>query len=198
MKLIVNGQDLGITLEGESTVGEVLKAFEAEAAKFEGTTINIKVDGNEIPADRFEEAIKDPINDSTVIELSVVTKKELSDLFKTIALKFDELSSSLKELPVLLQSSKDAEATKIITDFAEAVDAFCHAATLSALFPDLYEKLTIDGKEISGFFEEFAPILKDFEEAFSAKDTVTVGDLAEYEISVRAEAIAATIKSAFN
>ena len=71
-----------------------------------------------------------------------------------------------------------------------------HAATLSALFPETYSKLLIDGKEIGTFFSEFAPVLSDFEKALETKDTVTVGDLAEYEISPRLDKLAAAIKAA--
>ena len=47
----------------------------------------------------------------------------------------------------------------------------------------------MDGKDLSDFFEDFYGILKDFEQALSEKDTVTVGDLAEYEISPRLQQI---------
>ena len=35
------------------------------------------------------------------------------------------------------------------------------------------------------FFKEFSPILEDFEQALKSNDTVTVGDLSEYEICPR-------------
>ena len=104
------------------------------------------------------------------------------------------LSSELLELPVKLQSGKDKEVSLLISKLADFVEKFCHQTSLAALFPDLYSKLNIDGKTINDFFQEFTQILNDFEQAIASKDTVLMGDLAEYEISPRLQAIANTIE----
>ena len=93
-----------------------------------------------------------------------------------------------------MQSGKDKEASTLITKLADLIEKFCHTATLSALFQDIYKKLTIDGKTINEFFQNFSGILNDFEQAIASKDTVLMGDLAEYEISPRLLLIAGTIK----
>ena len=196
MELKVNGNKIDITLEGEKTVGEVLKSFEAEAAKNNATTVSITLDGKPVAANEFEEAIKAPITDTTCLELTVVTKTDISDAFSISSREFDALSKQLVDIPVMLQSGRDKEANEIITKLASEIDRFCHAATLSALFPDTYKKLLVDGKEIGTFFGEFAPILSDFEKALEAKDTVTVGDLAEYEISPLLTMLSEAIKAA--
>ena len=48
--------------------------------------------------------------------------------------------------------------------------------------------------DFSDFFADFQPILKDFEDALKNNDTVTVGDLAEYEICPRLISIAETLE----
>lgn len=197
MELKVNGAHVDITLEGESTIGEVLRAFEEEASKNDATTISIMLNGKEIPAESFDEVIKEPIKEDTLIELSVICKTDVIDLLKNNAKELKDVSEKLMQIPVLLQSGKDKEAFDTIGLFAQYIDAFCHAATLSSLFPEVYTAIKIDGKETSAFFEEFAPVLKDFEEAFAAKDTVTIGDLAEYEISPRIESISQAISTTF-
>ncbi len=197
MELRVNGQKIDITLEGEKTVGQVLKAWESEAAKNDATTISIKLNGKDVSADDFEKAIQEAVTESTLIELSVITKDEIKNNFVECGKFFDFYSEKLKELPLILQSGKESEANKMIADFADLIDSFCHVATLSALFPDLYSSIKIQDKAIDSFFEDFAPVLKEFEDAFSAKDTVSLGDLAEYEISPRLEKISFAIKNAF-
>lgn len=198
MELRVNNEKIDIKLEGEKTVGDVLKAFEAEAAKNEATTISIKLNGNDIPPDGFEEAIKTPIAEDTLLELVVVSKAELILALKECAAKFESYSNELKNIPVLLQTAKEAEANAIIIAFADQIDSFCHTATLSALFNDIYENLKIAGEPIEKFFEEFAPLLQDFENAYQEKDTVTMGDLAEYEISPRLTKLSESLKANFN
>ena len=61
MELRVNGQKIDITLEGEKTVGQVLKAWESEAAKNDATTISIKLNGKDVSADDFEKAIQEAV-----------------------------------------------------------------------------------------------------------------------------------------
>lgn len=198
MELKVNNQHVDITLEGEKTVGEVLKAFEEEACKNNATTIGIKVNGEIIPPENFESIINETIQDDTIIELSVISSQEVIQMIITTGKNFKETIPSLQEISAQLQSGKDKDAYDTIGKLAEHIDSFCHSVTLSALFPEVYAKLTIDGKEMSSFFEEFAPLLQDFENAFQDKDTVTIGDLAEYEISPRLESITEAIEKAFN
>ena len=51
MTLIVNGQNLDITLENEKTVGDVLKSFELEAEQSELATIKICLNKKEITSE---------------------------------------------------------------------------------------------------------------------------------------------------
>ncbi len=189
MELKVNSNKVDIKLEGEKTIGEVLKAFEEEAAKNNATTIKINLNGKEIPAEQFDKILKEPVKDNTVLDLTVISADDIVSSFKSSAKEFKKLSASLKELSVMLQSGKEKDANIIIHTFAAEIDRFCHAATLSALFPETYNKLKIDDKEVAVFFQDFAPILADFEKALEEKDTVTTGDLAEYEISPRIDMI---------
>ncbi|MBQ9622144.1 MAG: hypothetical protein IJJ71_04470 [Treponema sp.] len=194
MDFYVNNEKLDIVLENEKTIGDVLKSFETECAKNDATTIHIVLNGKNIGAEEFESIFSEPITDSTKLELTIVTKAEILASFQSQKEECEALSNELLELPVKLQSGKDKEASTLITKLADLIEKFCHTATLSALFQDIYKKLTIDGKTINEFFQDFSGILNDFEQAIASKDTVLMGDLAEYEISPRLLLIAGTIK----
>lgn len=193
MEFYVNGEKIDISLENEKTVSDVLKSFEEEAAKNDATTIGIKINGESVPAGDFEKVVGQELKNDTKIELNVLSKGNLLDRLATSKALFDELSTKMSDVPVALQSGKDKEANTMIAVLADAIDEFCHTATLCALFPDLYNSLVIDGKSITEFFEEFAPIVADFEQSLESKDTVTSGDLCEYEIAPRLTSIAASI-----
>lgn len=193
MEFYVNGEKIDITLENEKTVNDVLKSFEEQAAKNDATTIGIKINDENISAEDFDKSASMELKDCKKLELKVLAKANLFENLKTSKARFEELSTKMSEVPVALQSGKDKEANTLIAVLADAIDEFCHTATLCALFPDLYNSLIIDGKSITDFFEEFAPIVSDFEQSLESKDTVTSGDLCEYEIAPRLEAIAASI-----
>ena len=185
MQLKVNGEPVDITLENEKTVGDFLISFENAIEEQEATTTGIILDGKVISAEEIDSIQDEPLSDGTCIELTVISKQQILEAFRQSIGRLTEQNDKLSEISVLLQSGKDAEAYSIINVLADEMESFVRTARLSSLFPDVYKKITVDGKDLSAFFEEFFGILKDFEQALSEKDTVTVGDLAEYEISPR-------------
>lgn len=193
MNFYINGNKLDITLENEKTVGDVLKGFEEEAEKNDATTVSIELNGNVIDAEKLDEAFSQELSESTDLRLQVISKNDITQNFAINAENFMKISEGLQNISVLLQSGKEKDANEIIENLANEIDRFCHTATLSALFPDTYRKIIIDGNDLGTFFGEFTPIFKDFKDAMEAKDTVTVADLAEYEISPRLEQIAKAI-----
>jgi len=194
MEFYVNNEKLDIVLETEKTVGDVLKSFEEECAKNDATTINITLDGKNISAQEFDSIFNQPLKDDTKLELVIITKAEVKNAFEEEKKDCLALSKDLLELPVKLQGGKDKEATTLIARLADFIENFCHVTTLSALFPEIYKKLNIDGKSVNDFFQDFSQILNDFEQAIASKDTVLMGDLAEYEISPRLQSICTTIE----
>lgn len=194
MEFYVNNEKLDVTLENEKTVGDVLKSFETECEKNGATTVHIVLNGKNIQADEVDSILNVPVEDKTKLELIIISKADIRNSFEKETEVCDALSERLLELPVQLQSGKDKEAGGLISELADFVEQFCRTATLSALFPDLFGSICIDGKNVTEFFQDFSGILHDFEQAFSAQDTVLMGDLAEYEISPRLRSISASIK----
>ncbi len=194
MHLKVNGEVVDITLENEKTIGDVLASFEKEAAKNEATTTKIILNGKEIPANNFESILNTPIEENTELDLSVISKLAITDSFESCSKELDKLNNNLKDISMLIQSGKDFEAVSIIKDLAEQVGILCKTITMSRLFPDIYNKIQIEGNSIESFFSEFTPILKNFEDALQNNDSVTVGDLSEYEISPRLEQLSLALQ----
>lgn len=191
----VNGQAVDITLEDEKTVGDFLKSFEEAIEQEEATTTGISLNGKVIEAEEIDSIQETPLSDDLELDLTVISKAEILECFENNIQSLTELNSQLAEISVLLQSGKDGEACSIINKLAQEIEVFVRTARLSALFPEVHEKIMVDGKGLNQFFEEFSGILKDFEQALSEKDTVTVGDLAEYEISPRLQQIIDSLKS---
>ena len=124
----------------------------------------------------------------------IVTLSEINKAFEGIANNCDVLVEKLEQVSVLIQSGKDRDVNHLIQQTADLISNFCHVVNYSTLFPREYGKVFIEGKTVSDFFAEFSPILHDFEDALSSKDTVLIGDLAEYEIAPRVRAISTAIR----
>ena len=185
----INGDPVEVQLEGEETIGDVLKSFEITCEENAAAVIGISVDGKTITADTFDEEAEKPLGKDTKFEFSVVTKDSIKQSFTELSKLFNELSQQMENVPVALQSGKNAQVSESIKKVADSIDNFCHIAALASLFPQDFGATKIDGKQFGDFFQEFSPILSDFEQALTNNDTVLIGDLSEYEICPRLKAI---------
>ncbi|WP_277291820.1 hypothetical protein [Treponema berlinense] len=195
MEFYVNGTKIDVELENEKTIGDVLRCFEEECAKSNATTVCIIVDGKNISAEDFDKTAEKPLCPDTKIELGIISQEAIENSFNEEKESCRKLSEELKQIPVKFQAGKDNEANSIITSLADLIDNICHTASLSALFPQKFGKIKIEGKTFVEFFADLSPVLKDFEQAIESKDTVLLGDLAEYEISPRLDSLADALEA---
>ena len=185
----INGEPVEVQLEGEETIGDVLKSFEMTCEENAAAVIGITVDDKVITAETFDEEAGKPLGKDTKFNFNVVTKDSIKQSFIELSKLFNELSKQMEQIPVSLQAGKNKEVSESIKHVADSIDNFCHIAALASLFPQDFGAVKIDGKQFSEFFEDFSPILADFEQALSNNDTVLIGDLSEYEICPRLKAI---------
>lgn len=193
MEFYINDEKIDITIEDEKTVGDVLRSFEITCEANEIAVIGIKIDGKQITAEIFDDEAAKPLSDSLKFEFNVISKQNIKDSFSRLSSLFKQLAEKMQQIPVELQSGKAREAHESIKTLADSIEEFCHIAALASLFKE-YTEVKINDMPFSEFFKEFSPVLNDFEEALKSNDTVSVGDLSEYEICPRLEAIASALE----
>ncbi len=97
----------------------------------------------------------------------------------------------IADVAVHLQTGHDREAMEAIIRFSEVSQSmlriFSHIAS-----QEEYQTLRIDGQTCEEFYTEFNALLNDVLTAFDARDSVLIGDLFEYEIAPRVEALLRT------
>lgn len=189
MRFYINGHEADITLDTEKNLGEVLKSFELECEKNNATTINVVVNGQVINPSDFDRFIDKPVDEIDTLELTTITEDDIVMSLQDIATNFSTIMEDLKLISVQFQNGQDKNALMTVTKLADNVDYFCKVTALTTLFPNRFEKMTIDGVNVQDFFTDFSSILTDFEDAFRNTDSVMLGDLAEYEITPRIESI---------
>lgn len=195
IEFYINGQNVDVQLEGEQTIGDVLHSFEKTCEENQAAVIGIIIDGKNITADSFDEEASKPLEKNTKFEFSVITQNDIKESFNKLSELFETLAEQMQNVPMALQSNKNLEVSEAIKKLADSIDQFCHIATLASLFPDTFTQTTLNGMSFKDFFADFSPILKDFEDALQNNDTVMIGDLSEYEICPRLEAISKALKN---
>jgi hypothetical protein len=97
----------------------------------------------------------------------------------------DALVQRLTDLPLDIQTGKDSRAAEtmgLFSALAEKLFRLFNLLRIEGLFP---ENLTVEGMPVQTYIAEFGSTLKDLVRAYEERDTVLVGDLAEYELAPR-------------
>ena len=113
------------------------------------------------------EEIAERLRETTDPEAALLSMKE----------KIYDITARLEVLSLNMQMGKDREATETVYDFSKIAEKLFR---IIQLLP-----VATGGAEDARFFEEFTGVLKEFFQAYQARDSVLAGDLAEYEVSPR-------------
>jgi hypothetical protein len=137
----------------------------------------------------------DGISASLVLSLIDERIREIGDPvgeFVRIESLIAGISERLEELPLDIQTGKDGRAVETVTLFSNAAEKLFR---LHFIFQSRGKFIdTIDSVPVHDFFEDFNTALKELLAAFTGKDSVLVGDLAEYELAPRLRAFYAALK----
>ena len=193
MDFYINGEKADISLETEKNIGDVFKSFEIICEENNAAVIEISVDGEKVNADMFEKVSEKPIKENTKLEFTVITKNQIFETLKQSAKDFKELSNQMTEIPVAMQNGRSADVHKTIISLADKIEAFCRTSSLASVF-DEYTGIKVGEQALKDFFNDFLPILSDFENALKTNDTVGIQDIAEYEIKPRLDSLTETLE----
>jgi len=95
------------------------------------------------------------------------------------------ISRRLEELPLDMQTGKDQRAAETIQLFSGTGEKLFRLFFIFKSEGFCPEDFTIDGLSAKIFLEDFSSTLKELSSAYEIKDTVLVGDIAEYELAPR-------------
>ncbi len=194
MIITLNGIQLDFTLEKEQTVGEVLSAIEGNCAQNNATITSISIDNKTLSEKDFSEIFNASLDSYQTIALETISEVDVFNLLANMRNFLQDLVTKMLEIPVLLQSNKDAEVSSIVVAFVDAFSYINKTFYFTTIFPESFQKLTVGGQAAGDFMQDFMPILKDFEGSLESGDTVLTSDLAEYEIVPRLESLIETSK----
>jgi hypothetical protein len=108
----------------------------------------------------------------------------VAEMRRTAAL-FEDGAEELRELPVYLQTGKEERAMKAVILFIEIFNKVIR------LIPELRRRgidttsIRVEGLELPAFYASFNQVLRSLSGAIENKDSVLLGDLAEYEVAPR-------------
>lgn len=192
--IVINGDTTQLDIGSAATIGDVLKAFEIECEKQNGAVVGIRIDGEQITEKTFDKVSLKPYSDKIKFDFDVITKEGIDEQLTTFATPLESLAESLRDVSVKLQTGHKKQVAQTLTKLSETLSNLCYCIKLSAVFDDYGSKLVVAGVPFNKFFEELSPVLEDLANALESDDSVTVGDVSEYEIADRLVNLAQTLK----
>ncbi|AEF82346.1 hypothetical protein [Leadbettera azotonutricia] len=124
-------------------------------------------------------------------QLSILAEERIRELsdpgaeIENAANAVQGIASRLEDLPLDIQTGKDgraAETMQLFTRLGEKLFRLLFALKSRGLS---IEGFTVDGSPVKSFMDDFSAALKELTAAYENRDSVLVGDLAEYELAPR-------------
>ncbi|MDR0400369.1 MAG: hypothetical protein LBH51_05440 [Treponema sp.] len=97
----------------------------------------------------------------------------------------EALAQRLRDLPLDIQTGKDSRAAETMGIFSTLAEKLFRLFNLLRIGGNFPENLTVEGSPVKEFIGEFDAAVKELIQAYEGRDTVLVGDLAEYELAPR-------------
>jgi hypothetical protein len=181
MNIEINGERLDAQIDTEKTLGDVLVVLETELSGVGAAIIGVEVDGTAVGD--VHAVAKRPLAEVATVNVRAVTADELKAVLLAEKPGLESIAQNLENLSVLLQSGKQKEADALIKATSGKIQSIVELVKFTALFPDRFAG-------IQDFFRDFTPLLSDFCKAIEDRDSVGMGDLGEYEIKPKLDALA--------
>ncbi len=194
MEISINGTNINFTLDQEENVGQILGALESECEKNGMTITGISVDGTDLAADELDTLFSRGPDEVTTLALETISGGDVVSIMHRLGLRMEEHRIGLSEIPILLQTGNDGKVMDIIHAFAQDFESLCQSIPLlgSISTRDVSE-LLVENIPLDQYPPQLTPLLGELIEAIKSNDTVLIGDISEYELAPKVEALAAVL-----
>lgn len=185
----MNGVPLDFELEGEKTAGEIMAQLEALCESSGMTITAVRSGGKEIPESELDAFFAAGIESISDLEIEAISGVEILGMAGEAAKDFAQLSAELQDIPLLLQTGRGRGAMDAITRLSEKMESLTRLLPLLSLggIPD--DALKIEEMNPGEYLASLFPFMEEVAAALEQEDTVTIGDICEYEIAPRLQAV---------
>jgi len=104
-----------------------------------------------------------------------------------------EICARLEELPLDIQTGKDARAAETVRTFSGVAEKVFRVFDVLKTKGFPVEEVTVENMSLTAYIAEFSTALRELLAAYEQHDTVMVGDLAEYEMAPRLRGLHAAV-----
>jgi hypothetical protein len=199
MKVTINAEPVEVDIEAEGTALDLLSGINETLLESDMLMTDFDIDGK--GASGFSDVDLSALSAAGVGRVEV-RASAFADVASILVSEARETAEALRDiLPALedtavsLQTGKDKEALDAIRVFSEKVAASTRIFSIVRQIRKADRLPLIGASSVPEFFDSMNAVLLELEEAFKAKDSVLLGDIAEYEIAPRLRDLIDTLES---
>lgn len=185
MQILINEQPSPLQPEVEETLGHLFMRLEDHCHRSGLTVVSCRLDGAPLDIAAQQDVSTRPANDFDSLDIEAVTNDRLAE--QTLG----ELKPLLEEIPAeaeaaaaALQAGRQEEAhvkiDAILQVWAVLFETLSNASRLHSF---TLSEVTCDDRSVDVMANALSDLLREIQEALESRDTVTVADVLEYEIS---------------
>jgi hypothetical protein len=104
-----------------------------------------------------------------------------------------EICARLEELPLDIQTGKDARAAETVRTFSGVAEKVFRVFDVLKTEGFPVGEITVEDMSLTAYMAEFSTALRELLAAYEQHDTVLIGDLAEYEMAPRLRSLHAAV-----
>jgi hypothetical protein len=131
--------------------------------------------GQGLEIQEFCAIIEERLNEVVSPDLEILNLEEL----------VMSIAKRMEELPLDIQTGKDASADQTILLFSRIGEKLFRLFFIYKTDGLSVDDFIVDGKPFKAFMSDFNSALSDLSQAYESRDTVLIGDAAEYELAPR-------------
>lgn len=185
MSAYLNGQPItGETLTPDITVGQVVEKAKARLNDTGDIIFSVICNENEVPADRLDEVLSQPLSAFSRVELISGRPEELVlEALRETRRSFSDSFATIK------QAAQDMTAGNLAKGMAGLVECLgvwsnVHETIVQggALVDIDFDRLVIDGRHILDWLNDLSTKLKEIKSAIESRDNVLLADMLSYEM----------------
>lgn len=149
------------------------------------TITSVRAGGKIIEAGALDAFFQNDINTLEDLEITAISGAEILEIAMETGNELLQLAESLQDIPVLLQTGRGHEGMDSIARLSQQMENLCRLLPLLTLAGIPEESLKIAEMNPGEYLASISPFIEEATQAIEQQDTVTIGDVCEYEIAPR-------------
>lgn len=185
VEVLLDGKEVGKSIAEDSTLKDALHYMQSNLCPKDHLVIGVRCNGEEIPSEKMEASLNEPISTLEKLEVTTSTREHLiTDAMTQASISLEDTESTCKKVAELFTEGKNPEAIESLGECLRIWQHIHEAVGKSLIMLDVDPTtMMIQDESIDVVIRKPIDVLMQFKQALQSQDYVLLSDILEYEFS---------------